>query len=122
MDTLSNIKINKIIKHHEAHKGLATIALWKNRSNFGLMNISENGKVNSYKEKPILDSWINIGYFYFSGKLVGRIKKFKKFENFLNYLVKSKNLYGYKHRGLHYTVNTEEELNKLTQNIYRFKK
>tara|TARA_Y100000816_G_C26106846_1_gene588508 strand:- start:1507 stop:2214 length:708 start_codon:yes stop_codon:yes gene_type:complete len=121
-DTLSNIRVNNIIRFHKTHKGLASLAIWRLRSTFGLMNSDIKNKIVSYKEKPILDSWINIGYFYFSSNLIDVIKKYRKFEGFLSYLIKSNLMYGYKHKGLHYTVNTEEELNKLTRNIHRVAK
>ena len=64
-DTLSNIRVNNIIRFHKTHKGLASLAIWRLRSTFGLMNSDIKNKIVSYREKPILDSWINIGYFYF---------------------------------------------------------
>ena len=53
------------------------------------------------------------------------IKKYRKFEGLsFMYLIKSNLMYSYKHEGLllYYTVNTEEELNKLTRNIHRVAK
>jgi glucose-1-phosphate cytidylyltransferase len=121
-DTLSNININKIIKFHKSNKSSASVALWKYRSNFGIIKLNNENRVTSYHEKPILDDWINIGYFYFSSNLISKIKKYRKYENFLAYLVNSNQLSGYKHNGLHYTVNTEEELNQLTRDINKLKK
>ena len=85
------------------------------------MGLDKNNLVTSYKEKPLLDKWINIGYFYLSNILLKKIYRFEKFEDFIDDLIIKKELYAYKHKGLHYTVNTEEELQQLTKEIYKLK-
>ena len=62
-DTLSDINILELIKFHKNHGKKATVTLWQLKSQFGLMEISKEGLVESYIEKPTLDKWINIGYF-----------------------------------------------------------
>lgn len=108
-DTITNLKINKLIKSHKKNKKLATVALLKYKSQFGLMSLNNN-LVCRYQEKPILDYWINIGYFYFSKKIIPIIKKYKTFEKFLSHLVKIKQLNGYKYFQTHSTVNNYSEL------------
>ena len=78
---LNSIYFQKI-QFHFKHKGLATVTLWPLRSPFGVMEISEQGYVESYLEKPILDKWINIGFFYFSSELIPKMERFEKFEFF----------------------------------------
>lgn len=108
-DTITNLNINKLIKSHKKNKKLATVALLKYKSQFGLMSLNNN-LVCRYQEKPILDYWINIGYFYFSKKVIPIIKKYKTFEEFLSHLVKIKQLNGYKYSQIHSTVNNYSEL------------
>ena len=120
-DTLSDINIKKLLQFHFKHKGLATVTLWPLRSPFGVMEISEQGYVESYLEKPILDKWINIGFFYFSSELIPKMERFEKFEFFIEYLVKKRELYAFKHTGKHITVNTQQELNEAEQNIKSLK-
>ena len=81
------------------------------------MQTDKKNNVISYNEKPKLNKWINIGYFYFSNKLKNDINKFKKFENFLSYIIKNNKLNAYKHNGKHITVNTLNELNEANINI-----
>ena len=80
------------------------------RSQFGVIETDFNNKVISYEEKPILDKWINIGYFYFKEKGLDLLKDIDAFEEFLNYIIKENELIGFKHRGDHITVNTLNEL------------
>lgn len=116
-DTLSDININKLLKFHSDHNGRATVTLWPLSSPFGIMDVGEQGVVESYVEKPVLDKWINIGFFYFSSALVPVMDRFEKYEDFLEHLISKKELYAYKHTGMHITVNTQKELSEAEENI-----
>ena len=120
-DTLSDINIKQLLQFHSKHKGLATVTLWPMRSPFGVMEIGGQGRVESYLEKPILDKWINIGFFYFSSELILKMEGFEKFEVFIEYLINKHELYAFKHTGKHITVNTQQELNEAEQNIESLK-
>jgi glucose-1-phosphate cytidylyltransferase len=74
------------------------------------VDVSDDGKVLDFQEKPVLDKWINIGYFYFKNEMKEKINKFDKFEVFLKDLANQKILNVYKHSGLHITINTLKEL------------
>ena len=65
-DTLSDIDISRMQEINIKYKRKASVALWRIRSSFGIMGLDKNNLVISYKEKPLLDKWINIGYFYLS--------------------------------------------------------
>ena len=91
------------------------------RSPFGVMEIGGQGRVESYLEKPILDKWINIGFFYFSSELILKMEGFEKFEVFIEYLINKHELYAFKHTGKHITVNTQQELNEAELNIESLK-
>tara|TARA_B100000029_G_scaffold503132_1_gene579557 strand:+ start:514 stop:1206 length:693 start_codon:yes stop_codon:yes gene_type:complete len=116
-DTISDINLNKLTKFHFKNKKPATVTLYQLKSSFGLMQTDKNDNVISYNEKPKLNKWINIGYFYFSNKLINDINKFRNFENFLNHIIKKNKLNAYKHYGKHITVNTLNELNEAKNNI-----
>jgi glucose-1-phosphate cytidylyltransferase len=96
---------------------LATMTVWPMRSQFGLVNFDESGKVLSFVEKPILDKFMNIGYFYFDKKILEIMQDFDNWEIFLNYMVEAGILNAFKHQGLHITVNTIEELSLAEKNI-----
>ena len=64
-DTISDVNINALSKHHNKLNSEMTMTLWPLRSQFGIIDINSENIIYSYKEKPILDHWINIGYFYF---------------------------------------------------------
>ena len=116
-DTLSNVNIDQIIKYHRSHEKKATITVWPLRSQFGLLEVDDKGTVISFKEKPVLDKWINIGYFYFDKEVVSWLDDFPSFEAFIDHLTKVKELKAYKHKGMHITVNTLKELEEAEKNI-----
>ncbi|WP_320663936.1 nucleotidyltransferase family protein [Prochlorococcus sp. MIT 1223] len=116
-DTLSDVNIDNLIAHHKKQPGNATVTVWPLKSQFGLMEFDSSGMICSFKEKPILDKWINIGYIYCDKSIITMLTKVDKFEDLLSLLVKKKQLNGFKHEGIHITVNTIEELELAEKNI-----
>jgi len=116
-DTLSDVNINDLIKFHHSHSGKATMTVWPLRSQFGVLEVDQEGMISSYQEKPILDKWINIGYFYLEPKALQLLAGCDSFENYLTHVIEKRAMNGYKHRGSHITVNTLEELQEAEDNI-----
>ena len=109
-DTLSDLDIDKLINFHKEHSQPATISVWPLKTQFGLVETDSNDKVVSFKEKPTLDKWINIGYFYFDRDFMNFILQHSSFENFLEEVAKKGLISAYKHNGVHITINTLREL------------
>jgi len=66
-DTLADVDLGRLQEFHFSHDSKATITLWPLKSQFGLAELDQEGNVTSFREKPTLDQWINIGHFYFRG-------------------------------------------------------
>jgi len=109
-DTISDVNLTDLIKFHRQRNFKATMTTWPMRSNFGLVDFNNNGKVLSFLEKPILDKYINIGYFYFDQEILKMMKLYDSWEVFLRVLVEKGILAAFKHDGIHITVNTIHEL------------
>ena len=118
-DTLADVNLLKLIEFHHKHKGNITITSYPLQSPFGILNIDGSGKILSFAEKPILDKWINIGYFYFSKECIKYINKSKNFVDFLLGRTNKGDMFSFKHRGIHITVNTITELREAEENIAR---
>ena len=116
-DTIADVNIDQLINFNYDTKHLASITMYEYKSSFGLIEIDKNHKVISFLEKPILDRYINIGYFYFRKKVKNDIIKFQNWENFIQSLISNSQLSAFKHNGLHLTVNTMDELNYAENNI-----
>lgn len=116
-DTISDVNVNELIKFHGEAGLKATMTVWPMRSQFGLVEFDENGKVHSFLEKPILDKYMNIGYFYFNHEILKIMDDYDDWEVFLYEMVRMGILAAFKHEGLHITVNTVEELSLAEKNI-----
>lgn len=116
-DTIADVDIDKLIYHHRTHQGKATITVWPLRSQFGILEFGGNNMISSFLEKPILDKWINIGYIYLENSLLMELDRFNRFEDFLCYLIDTKEMNGFKHNGIHITVNTLKELEDAEKSI-----
>ena len=120
-DTIADVDIDKLISHHRTHEGKATITVWPLRSQFGILEFGENNMISSFLEKPILDKWINIGFIYLENSLLMELDGFNRFQDFLFYLIDNQEMSGFKHNGIHITVNTVKELEEAEKSISLFK-
>lgn len=63
-DGLSNVHIDELIRFHKESGKIATMTAIQANSRFGIINMENNGQIQSFEEKP-KDSgtWINGGFF-----------------------------------------------------------
>ena len=121
-DTISNVNIRKLIKYHNEKPNSVTVTSYPVSIPFGLLEINSEGLVRSFKEKPILNDSINIGYFYFNHSMRRLLNRKKKLISVINQLVEDGQLRAYKHKGIHITINTLAELDYAKQNISKIYK
>ena len=109
--TLADINLDNLIKMYSKKSNKMIMSSYRLETQFGI--ISENNKnILSIIEKPKLNIWFNIGYFLIPKKQIINYKKNNGFIKFINYQIKKKTLYNFKHEGKHITVNTISELEK----------
>ena len=96
------------------------MTVWPLKVSYGLVEIGENETVKSFIEKPTLDKWINIGYFYINKNFSDVLSKYDSFESFLLESANIMSINAYKHTGVHITVNTLSELEEAQKNINNF--
>ena len=118
-DGLSNINISKLIKAHASHPGAITMTAVQPDGRFGTFSEGENGKVDSFLEKPSGDgSWINGGFFVCEPEVFDYIDNDNNtiFEhNPLNKLASDGKLYTYKHNGFWKCMDTLKDKNDLNE-------
>lgn len=100
-DGLADINIKKLIEFHYSHKNMATITAVKPYSPFGIVGIdTHTNSATHFEEKPILDHWINGGFFVFNKGVFRYMQDNDILEkDTFERLVKDKNLNAYKHEG-----------------------
>ena len=120
-DTLSDVNFENLVSFHETKSRPATMTVWQLTSSFGIVEFDENFHVKAFKEKPKLNKFMNIGYFYFNESILECMNQCALWEEFLNKMVESDLLSSNVHDGLHITVNTLDELKYAEENIKFFK-
>lgn len=62
-DGVSDVNIDKLVKYHKSHGKLVTMSAYNIGQRFGVLNIEEDGSINSFREKNNNDGGlINIGF------------------------------------------------------------
>lgn len=111
-DGVSNVNIDKLIKYHKQHGKIATLTAVNVGQRFGVLGISENNEINSFREKNDLDgSMINAGYMVLEPKIFDYIKDdttvFEKEP--LETIAKKAQLMAYKHDGFWQCMDTQRD-------------
>jgi glucose-1-phosphate cytidylyltransferase len=64
-DGVSDVNIAKLLEFHKSHGKLATITTMKPISRFGILELSDEGNVQAFSEKPKMEGWASAGFFVF---------------------------------------------------------
>ncbi len=72
-DGLANINLTELLEKHHTSQTLATITVVRPHSQFGIVDLDEHGIVEQFREKPLLDQWINGGFFVFKKEVLNHI-------------------------------------------------
>jgi glucose-1-phosphate cytidylyltransferase len=116
-DGLSDINLRKLVYFHKKHKRIATLTGVRPYLQFGIMDIdSHTNTVTDFKEKPIVDCWVNGGFFVFNRKAFDYIKENDTLEtDTFSRLVKKRELSVYKYNGFWKCMDTYKDNIKLNQ-------
>lgn len=68
-DGLANIDVSSLVNFHKTHGKIATVTSVHPSARFGSLEISSNGVVKSFAEKPVSNHWVNGGFFVFEPKV-----------------------------------------------------
>ncbi len=72
-DGLSDVDIQALFKYHQAGGRTATLTGVHLPTTFGIVESDENGKISSFREKPVLPGRINGGFFVFTPQIFDHI-------------------------------------------------
>ena len=62
-DGLTDLDLDAALRFHESHGRLMTVTTVRPTSRFGMLDVSAEGCVEAFTEKPQLDGWASAGYF-----------------------------------------------------------
>lgn len=116
-DGLANIDLQKLLEFHRRHGKIATLTAVNPISSFGMLDLDGKGAVTSFREKPLLNEWVNGGFFVFNRSVFeyldeGSILEREPFEQ----LAAAGELMAYRHDGFWKCMDTFKdniELNEL---------
>ena len=65
-DGLANVDLPGLLAFHQAHGKIATLTAVHPRSSFGILKLDKQSAVTDFEEKPMMQEWINGGFFVFN--------------------------------------------------------
>jgi len=115
-DGLADVDIAALLKFHEAHGRLATVTTIRPLSRFGVMDLSSDGQVKQFREKPQTDDFVNAGFFVFEPKVLDYLDDECVLEQApLERLAREGQLMAYKHQGFWQPMDTYREFTMLNE-------
>ena len=120
-DGLANVDLPRMLRNHLDSNNLATVAVGKERSQYGVIELLDStNQVSDFKEKPITNNWINIGFFIFSEEVFALLDPDQQLEpDLLPKLIQHGRLAAHRHEGSYYTVDTRKDLANLETDIQK---
>jgi glucose-1-phosphate cytidylyltransferase len=106
-DGLSDVNLDELLKLHKESEKIATVTAVNPPSRYGALELKGN-VVESFQEKPVIESWVNAGFFLFKREICNFIVDGQTVleREPLEQLAAGKQLMAYKHRGFWLGMDT----------------
>ena len=111
-DGVSDVNIEELVKYHKRHGKLVTMSAYNIGQRFGVLNVEEDGAINSFREKNNNDGGlVNIGFMVCQPEFIDYIDGDKTVleKEPLERAAKSGQLMAYKHEGFWQCMDTVKE-------------
>ncbi len=109
-DGVADIDLGALLASHREHGRVATVTVVRPRLQWGLAMIDENDRVEGFIEKPLLDDWINGGFFCFEPAVFDYLKENSVLEHEpLEGLAADGQLSAYRHEGFWDCMDTYKD-------------
>ena len=110
-DGLCDVPLRKLVDFHRSHDGLATITSVRMYSQYGVLTIDDQGKVNTLEEKPVLkDKWINAGFIVFDREVFNHWQGQSLEQEVFPHLVEKELAYSYRHDGFFKSMDSYKDV------------
>lgn len=117
-DGLANVDIDRLLDFHHGHGKKATLTTVRPTSRYGVIGLDRRGGVEKFNEKPVLDSWINAGFFVFHRSVFDYLDGGDECvleRKPLERLAADGQLMAYRHEGFFYAMDTYREYQYLNE-------
>jgi NDP-sugar pyrophosphorylase family protein len=110
-DELVDVDFAALLARHREAGGLATIAVARPKSQFGLVDVDDADVVRGFREDARVPYWVNCGNYVLTAEAIERFPDRGDHESTaFPELAAEGALHAYRHDGLWLTVNTPKEL------------
>ena len=119
-DQITDISLENFENVHVKSDSVITIATINLRTNFGIINLDDDGKIREFKEKgEVEDKKMNSGVYVFNRKVKDFLTGGNIEENAFRKLVQEKKMHSFHHSGFWITVNDKKELKNAEEILKR---
>jgi glucose-1-phosphate cytidylyltransferase len=113
-DGVADIDLKAQLDWHRSHGGLATMAVVRPRLGFGVAELDGEQRVAGFDEKPVLDRWVNGGFFCFEPGVLDHLDADSVLERApLERLAEAGELYAWRHGGFWRCMDTYKDVLEL---------
>lgn len=119
-DILTDQALAPIIEMHRAKQAAATIMLSALSSPFGIVDVADDGRVLSFREKPVLPYWVNAGIYVLSPPFLELLPEKGDHETTtFPALAEQGKLFGFKSEGYWRPVDSIKDLSEAEKELQR---
>jgi glucose-1-phosphate cytidylyltransferase len=109
-DGIADVDIAELQRFHSAHGKIASMTTTQLTSRFGVVDITSDGSVAQFREKPKVNDWVNIGYFIFNKEIFDSLEFDSVLEEApLRALAAAKEIGAFQHKGFWQPMDTQRE-------------
>lgn len=115
-DGLADLDLSALLAFHRAHGRPATLTAVQPFSQFGLLELEDDGRITCFQEKPRLKEWVNGGFFVFEREIFDYLQPDSILEREpLERLAAEGKIMAYRHEGFWDCLDTYKDLEVLNQ-------
>jgi len=105
-DDVADIDLDKLLTFHRKNAAVATITAVRMRSIFGVVDLDRKGRVRGFREKPLLDTWMNAGFMVMNTEIFNYLGAGELEDVVFTRLAAQGKICAYRHSGNWKTMNT----------------
>ena len=109
-DGLCDVSISDLRDFHNSHSGLATVTSVPMYSQYGVLDVADDGKVMQLREKPLIkEHWINAGFILFDKAVFDLWEGTNMESHVIPHLVSEGLAYTYRHEGFFKSLDSYKD-------------
>ena len=117
-DELLDVDFRALRSEHDRSGAAGTIVVSQVRSQFGLVEVEEDGTVSGFREAPLLEHWVNSGVYVLGEEALALLpEKGDHEQSTFPQLASERRLHAHRHEGVWLTVNTPKDLRRAAEFI-----